>query len=119
MVRLNKYDIVLMDLNPTRGAEKRGVRPCVILQNNPKNHSDLQTVTLAPMTTKLRTYSSMEQITPSIANGLDKESCVDLSQIRTVDKNRHKGTLGHLEEKYYKDISEKIANFLDLREEYL
>ncbi len=116
---VKKYEVVIVDLNPIRGAEKRGVRPCIILQNNPVNKSKLQTVTLAPITKHVRAFRSMLSITSSKENGLDIDSAVDLSQIRTVDKSRIHKTIGHLEPKYYEDISEKISNFLDLRDEYL
>lgn len=116
---VKKYDIVLVQLEPTRGAEKRGIRPCLVLQNNLANASHLQTVTLAPLTAHVRNFSSMQKVEPNAGNGLEKDSGVDLSQIRTVDRGRIHKTIGHLEPLYYSSINEKITDFLDLRDEYL
>jgi len=65
---VKKYDILLVDLNPSRGAEKRGVRPCVVLQNNLANKSRLQTVTIAPITKRLRSAPPTLLIIPSLIN---------------------------------------------------
>jgi len=116
---VKKYEIIFVNLNPVRGAEKRGLRPCLVLQNNPANRSRLQTVTVAPITKHTRNFQSMLSISATPSNGLKLDSAVDLSQIRTIDTSRIDKTLGFLEPKYYKEISEKIINFLDLRDEYL
>ncbi len=116
---VKKYDIVLVKLDPTTGAEKRGTRPCLVLQNNITNASKLQTVTLAPFTTHNRDFPSMQLVTPSVINGIKEGSSVDLSQIRTVDRNRILKTIGRLESKYFVAISIKINDFLDLSDKYL
>jgi len=118
MERLSKYDIVLMDLEPTRGAEKRGLRPCLILQSNRFNLSAIQTVAVAPITSHLRDYIPLLTINASKENGLKKDSCVDLSQIRTMDKSRYRGTLGHLESQYHKTVMEKVSIVLDIGDQY-
>ena len=116
---VKKYDIVLVKLDPTTGAEKRGTRPCLVLQNNIVNVSKLQTVTLAPLTSHNRDFPSMQLVTPSAINGIKEDSSVDLSQIRTVDRNRIIKTIGCLEPKYYVAVSIKINDFLDLDDKYL
>ena len=34
---MKKYDIVLVDLNPVKGSEQAGIRPCIIIQNDYAN----------------------------------------------------------------------------------
>ena len=116
---VKKYDIVLVNLQPTKGAEKRGIRPCVVVQNNPVNESQLQTVTVAPITSQIRKFLSMQFVVHSSENGLKVDSCIDLSQLRTVDKGRIRKLIGELESQYWSAVNEKITNFLDLRNEYI
>jgi len=116
---LRKYDIVLVDLEPALGAEKRGVRPCVILQNNLVNQSQIQTVTLAPLTKTARDVPSALWIIATDFNGLQADSRIEVSQLRTVDRGRIHKTIGQLESKYYLDLSQKISNFIDLNDEYI
>ena len=116
---VKKYDIVLVNLEPTKGAEKRGLRPCIVVQNNPANDSQLQTVTVAPITSKIRKFLSMQFVAHSAKNGLKVDSCIDLSQLRTIDKGRIQKLIGALEFQYWSAVNEKITNFLDLRNEYI
>ena len=83
---MKKYDIVLVNLKPTRGAEKQGIRPCVVLQNNIANQSRLQTVTIAPITSQIRGVPSMLSVVASKKCGLKIDSCIDFSQMRTLDR---------------------------------
>ncbi|MBI5140061.1 MAG: type II toxin-antitoxin system PemK/MazF family toxin [Candidatus Vogelbacteria bacterium] len=116
---VKKYDIVLINLDPSKGAEKRGLRPCLILQNDLANASRLQTVTVAPFTKHMRNAPSMQAVKASKDNGMTIDSSLDLSQIRTIDKDRITKIIGRLEVQYWSDTNDKIINFLDLRNEYL
>lgn len=42
------------DLNPTRGREQRGVRPCLIVSTDALNRSSFGTVVVCPITTRER-----------------------------------------------------------------
>lgn len=116
---VKKYDIVVVNLDPAQGAEKRGVRPAIVIQNNKVNQSTIQTVIIAPLTNTPKDVPSAVWVTASKENGLKNDSRIEISQLRMIDRSRIGKTLGTLEAKYYEDISEKITNFLDLRDEYL
>ena len=47
---VNRFDIYLIELDPTIGSEIKKTRPCVIVSPNEMNC--LKTVLIAPMTTK-------------------------------------------------------------------
>ena len=47
---INRFDIVLVKLNPTVGSEIQKTRPCVII--SPDEMNILKTVIIAPMTSK-------------------------------------------------------------------
>jgi mRNA-degrading endonuclease toxin of MazEF toxin-antitoxin module len=42
------------DLNPKRGHEQRGVRPCLVVSSDPLNRSTFGTVIICPITTRDR-----------------------------------------------------------------
>jgi len=115
---VKKYDIVLVNLEPARGAEKRGVRPCLIVQNNPVNRSQIQTVIVVPFTSTSKKVPSAVWVVSNEINGLVSDSRIEISQIRSVDKGRIGKKLGHLEFEYFSQISKKISNFLDLEDEF-
>jgi len=78
-VKYTQYDIVLVNLDPTIGAEIQKTRPCVIISPDEMNHN-IQTLIIAPMTSKSREYPTRLK--------LSDESFVVLDQIKTIDKQR-------------------------------
>ncbi|MDP3975414.1 MAG: type II toxin-antitoxin system PemK/MazF family toxin [bacterium] len=96
---IKKYDIVLVLLDPTRGSEQKGTRPCLVVQNNEVNKFSRTTV-VCPFTTTLKDYFFHVKVLPSRENGLIQPSALDLLQIRTVDKERIVRTVGVLEFSY-------------------
>ena len=89
---INQYDIFWVDLNPTIGHEIKKVRPCVVLSPDEMNFN-IDTIIIAPLTTKSRSYPTRVKITFE-----KKSGWIILDQIRTIDKIRLKEKAGHLEE---------------------
>jgi mRNA interferase MazF len=114
---MRKYDIVLINLNPTQGSEQQGIRPCVILQNNIANKSRLQTSTIAPLSKTLKNYPSSVTIKQSKVNGLKCDSRIELSQIRTIDQSRVLKIIGKLNDSYKNELREKLITFFDVFDE--
>jgi len=113
-MNFKKYNIVLINLDPSVGSEQQGLRPCLVLQNNIANSSSLNTVTIAPFTSSLKTFPASVIVQTSQGNGLQNDSRLELSQIRTVDKKRVSKILGILEPKYFQEISAKLSMFFDM-----
>ena len=90
---VNRLEVYLVNLDPTVGSEIQKTRPCVIVSPDEINHN-LRTVTIAPMTTKGKTYPSR---IPCRFKG--KHGRVVLDQIRTVDQSRLIKKLGQLDGK--------------------
>jgi len=87
---INQYDIFWVDLNPTVGHEIKKVRPCIVISPNEMN-SNIDTVIIAPMTTKSRDYPTR------IKTDFNKKAgWIILDQIRTIDKIRLKEKAGYL-----------------------
>jgi mRNA interferase MazF len=79
---IKQYEIFIVSLDPTIGAEIKKTRPCVLISPDEMN-VPLQTVQVAPMTSSVRRYSWR---VPIAFQG--KAGMIALDQIRTVDKSR-------------------------------
>lgn len=91
MVDRGRFDVVLVQLDPTRGSEIRKTRPCLVVSPDEMNAS-LRTLVVAPMTTQGRAYPWRVPVTFSA-----KAGWVALDQIRTIDRARVVRRLGHLD----------------------
>ncbi len=87
---VKRFDVYLVNLDPTQGSEIKKTRPCVVISPDEMNRY-IRTVIIAPMTTKGRNY-------PTRVNCVfqKKEGQIVLDQIRTVDKSRLVKKLGSL-----------------------
>lgn len=94
----SRFEVYLVDLDPTIGSEIQKTRPCVIVSPNEMNHH-IATIIVAPMTTKGRNY-------PTRVNCFfdDKEGQIVLDQIRTIDKTRLVKKLGVLDPETQKEV---------------
>jgi mRNA interferase MazF len=81
-MEVSRFDVYLINLDPTRGHEIKKTRPCLIISPDEMNHY-ISTVIVAPMTSKGRNYPSR---VPCTFKGIRGQ--VVLDQIRTVDKSR-------------------------------
>ena len=85
---VKRFEVYLVNLDPTIGSEIQKTRPCLIISPDEMN-STIATVIVAPMTTTGRDY-------PSRVNCQfeGKAGQIVLDQIRTVDKSRLVKKLG-------------------------
>ncbi|TPW17191.1 MAG: mRNA interferase [Halothiobacillaceae bacterium] len=90
--RVKRFDVWLVDLNPTKGGEINKARPCVVI--SPDEIAALSTVLMAPMTTKGFEYPCRVACKFKGTKGL-----ILLDQIRAVDKSRLVKSLGAISEK--------------------
>lgn len=88
---VSRFDVCLVNLDPTEGSEIKKTRPCLIISPNEMNRH-ISTVIIAPMTTKGRNYPSRIN-----CKFQEKEGQVVLDQIRTVDKSRLVSFLGQID----------------------
>ena len=52
---INRFEVYLVNLDPTVGSEIRKTRPCLVVSPDEINHT-IRSVIIAPMTTKGQTY---------------------------------------------------------------
>ena len=87
---IDRFEVFLVNLDPTLGAEIKKTRPCCIISPNEINHN-IATVIIAPITSKGRDYPTRVK-----CNFHGKKGQIVLDQIRTVDKSRLVKKLGQI-----------------------
>jgi mRNA interferase MazF len=88
---IERFNIFLVRLDPTIGAETAKTRPCVVVSPDELNHA-INTVIIAPMTTVRRGWPTRVEVAFQ-----NKSGEIALDQIRTVDKSRLVKRLGKLD----------------------
>lgn len=106
---VRRGDIFYADLSPVVGSEQGGLRPVLIIQNDVGNrHSP--TVIAAAITSRLGKSHLPTHIDIHAGDvGLAKDSVVLLEQIRTIDKQRLKEKMGHLDDVVMNEVNSAIA----------
>jgi mRNA interferase MazF len=101
---VKRFDVYLVNLDPTVGSEIKKTRPCVIISPDEMNRW-IKTVIVAPMTTKGQPYP-----TRVACEFQRKEGQVVLDQIRTVDKSRLVRKLGQISKPVQKEVLVTLAD---------
>ncbi|MFH1452039.1 MAG: type II toxin-antitoxin system PemK/MazF family toxin [archaeon] len=97
MVKVFRGDIFLVNFEPVKGSEQGRIRPAVVIQNDISNRFSPLTI-VAPITSKIYEKEYPTNVFLSKQDsGLDKDSIILLNQIRTIDKERIRKKLGHLD----------------------
>ena len=114
MVKIQRGDVVLCDLNPVVGTEQSGIRPVVVLQTDRANAASPHTI-IAPFTTKIRAVLLASHVfIPAGAGGVQQDSILLCEQIRVVDKQRIVRIWGHLEDEYMDQVAGALRAILDV-----
>ena len=79
---VNRFDVYLINLDPTVGSEIQKARPCLIISPDEMNRH-IRTVIVAPMTTASKDYPTRVS-----CKFKKKKGKIVLDQIRTIDKTR-------------------------------
>ena len=111
---MKRGDIYYADLRPVVGSEQGGVRPVLIIQNDVGNrHSP--TVICAAITSKMNKAKLPTHIELSAGRcDMVKDSVVLLEQLRTIDKQRLKDKICHLDEDIMREVSRGLMVSLGL-----
>ncbi len=108
---MKQGDIYELYLNPVKGSEQSGRRPCVIISGNMLN-TYLQVVIVCPLTTKIKNYKGNLIIQPNDVNGLKEKSEVLTFHIRSVAKERLQRRIGKISLTEVEKIKSTLADIL-------
>ncbi len=92
-VVIKRFDVYLVNLDPTVGSEIQKTRPCLVISPDEMNRH-IRTVIVAPMTSAGKDYPTRV----SCVFG-KKQGQIVLDQIRTLDKSRLTRKLGTIDSK--------------------
>jgi len=95
---VNRFDVILINLDPTVGSEIKRTRPCLIISPDEMNRN-IRTLIVAPMTTAGKDYPTRVR-----CNFKRKKGQIVLDQIRTIDKTRIFKKLGTISPKAQLDV---------------
>ncbi len=101
MLKITRFQVWLVQLNPTRGKEIHKTRPCVVV--SPEEMAALSTIIVAPMTTKGFDYPFRVRCQFQGKRGL-----VLLDQIRAVDKSCLEKRLGALSKSAQQELGLRL-----------
>ena len=105
---VNRFDIYLVSLDPTRCSEIKKTRPCVVISPDEMNHN-IRTVIIAPMTSSIKKYP-----TRTLLEFQGKKGQIVLDQIRTIDKARLIKKIGRLKKNTYEKVLSTLQEMFEL-----
>jgi mRNA interferase MazF len=113
-VKLERGRMIVVTLDPTRGQEQRGQRPCVVV-SDPTVTADQRypLVAVVPMTSTPGEGLLYPALAPG-PSGLRRTSWALVDQVRSVDKRRVTRVHGPVSPEELEAIDEGLAAFLGL-----
>lgn len=107
-MEINRFDVVLVSLDPTVGREIKKTRPCLVISPDEMNHH-VSTVIVAPMTSKGRDYPTRVSCVFKGTKGR-----IVLDQIRTVDRKRIIKNIGVISQKSQRNVMDVLGDMFSL-----
>ncbi|MEQ1758254.1 MAG: type II toxin-antitoxin system PemK/MazF family toxin [Vicinamibacterales bacterium] len=115
MITYVRGTVVVVRLDPREGAEKKGTRPCLVVQNDRGNESSPLTI-VVPFTDR-RNIRRMYPFLVAVSareGGLELDSVVDCGQIMTIDRGRIVQVRGVVTERTMKEVDDALRVSLSL-----
>jgi len=112
---MRRGEIWLINLDPTLGAEIKKTRPAAIVSVDSVGVLPLRVI--VPITGWKERYAQalwMVRLEPNVDNGLDKVSCADAFQVRSVSTERFVRRLGQLDEPSIRAVERALALVLGI-----
>ena len=113
-MNIRRGDIFYADLRPVIGSEQGGIRPVLIIQNDVGNrHSP--TVICAAITSKMNKAKLPTHIEIDASSyDIVRDSVILLEPLRTIDKQRLKDKVCHLDERILSQVNRALKISLEL-----
>ena len=114
-IEIKRGDIVYVDLNPSRGSEKKKKRPCLVIQNDVGNkYSPLTIVAVITSQKEISKQYPTDVWIEISEGGLNYASIIQCDQIRTIDKSRIIKKIGTLDVKIMQKANKALIISMDL-----
>jgi mRNA interferase MazF len=113
-VKIDRGTVVLVDLDPTKGHEQRGVRPCIVISDPAVNMDQrFPLIAVVPITGTAGQGALYPQLAVG-SGGLTKVSFALIDHLRSIDKRRIHRVFGRLARTEIDAIDHGLALFLAL-----
>ena len=111
-------EILLVDLEPVRGAEANKRRPAVVVSNDGANASASKlgrgVVTVVPVTSSIQRVHPFQVLLPARATGLRHDSKAQAEQVRSVAVQRLGSRIGSVPPTIMEKLDEALRLHLSL-----
>ena len=114
--RILRGEIWLINFDPTVGAEIQKIRPGLIISSDSIGILPIRLV--APITSWKADFKNNiwhVLICPDKGNGLQKDSAIDIIQIRSMDVKRFIKRLGKVPDSVLSEVGDGLLNVIDYR----
>lgn len=112
---LKRGEIVLVNLDPAIGAEKKKTRPCLVIQNDTGNKfSPLTIIAVITSQKEIDKKYPTDVWVDKGEGGLDNPSVIQCDQIRTIDKRRIIERFGFLDISRMEEVDKALKVSVDL-----
>lgn len=109
---MKRFNLHIVNLDPTVGAEIKKKRPCLIVSPDEIN-TYLQTVIIVPLTSTQRNLPTRILIKATPQSCLSNDSYAVLDQLKTVDKSRLSAPIGEISEEEKHAVSDILKEMFD------
>lgn len=114
---VHRGDIVIVELDPTEGSEQRGIRPCLVVQNDVGNENAPTTIVVPFTTSRGDELYPFEVLISAAESPLREDSVALCSQIRTISiEHRITTDIGSVPESRMDEVDAALEYSLGLRE---
>lgn len=112
---IQKGTVYWVDFSPSKGSEPRGRRPGLVIQNDLLNDSRLNTVIVAAITSTLK-FGELpgNVVLKKREANMPKRCVINMTQIKSVDKNSLKEKIGTLSQKRMDEVVKGLKLVLDI-----
>jgi len=109
----SRGEIWLANLNPSRGREQAGFRPCLVISVDQFNHGPAELVIILPITSRKKSIPLHVEIDCK-ETGLNTTSYIKSEDIRSVSRDRLEKRIGRVTEEVMREVLDRIEILLDI-----
>ena len=109
----SRGEIWLANLNPARGREQSGFRPCLVISVDQFNHGPAELVIVVPLTSKNKSIPLHVEISGK-QTGLDVTSYIKTEDLRSIWRDRLEKKIGQVSEEVILEVLDRIKILLNI-----
>ena len=111
--KIARGEVWLADLNPVRGHEQAGTRPCLVVSVDLFNQGSAGLVVVVPITSKDKSIPFHVAVNPP-DGGLKVKSFIKCEDVRSISVERLDKRLGALSTQSFADVEDRLRILMGL-----